>query len=151
VRLIGPEGELIGVKKIDEARRIAQDQNLDLVLLSENTNPPVCKLVDYGQFMYQLKKKEKLAKKVVNIIKELKLSHKISSHDYGVRLDQALKFLQKKYKVKVSVVFRGREIVHMALGETLLKKFLSEIAEFGIPDSEISKAGKALIVIIRPK
>ena len=151
MRLIGPEGELIGIKKIDEARRIAQEFTLDLVLLSENTTPPVCKLVDYGQFMYQQKKKEKLAKKVVNVIKELKLSHKISSHDYQVRLDQALKFLNKKYKVKISVVFRGREVVHMSLGEVLLKKFISEISEVGLPDSDISKAGKALIVIIRPK
>lgn len=142
---------MIGVKKIDDARQIATEYNLDLVLLSENSNPPVCKLVDYGQFMYQQKKKEKQAKKVVNVIKELKLSHKISTHDYQVRLEQANKFLQKKYKVKVSIMFRGREIVHMALGETLMKKFISEIAEVGVPDSEISKAGKSLIVIMRPK
>lgn len=101
--------------------------------------------------MYQQKKKEKHAKKVVNVIKELKLSHKISTHDYQVRVDQAIKFLQKKYKVKVSLMFRGREIVHSALGESLLQKFIAEIAEIGIPDSEISKSGRSLIVIIRPK
>tara|TARA_Y100000591_G_scaffold328360_1_gene354685 strand:+ start:1799 stop:2176 length:378 start_codon:yes stop_codon:yes gene_type:complete len=125
---------------------------MDLLLLSDNASPPVCKIVDYGQFMYHQKKKEKQSKRSGQVIKELKLSHKISSHDYNVRINQAIKFLNKKFKVKITVVFRGREIVFRDnLGMEMVLRFLSDIEEYGIKDNDIVKSGRNLSVMINPK
>lgn len=126
--------------------------SLDLLLLSTNTSPPVCKIVDYGQFMYQQKKKDKQAKKSVQTTKELKMSHKISIHDYEHRLRQARTFLSKKFKVKVTITFRGRDIVFRdQLGTKKMQEFLDDIVEDGIKDTGIVKSGRNLSVIINPK
>lgn len=128
------------------------DQNLDLMLISKDANPPVCKLIDYGQFMYQQKKKDKKSKKTNNVIKELKMSHKISVHDYNVRINQAIKFLEKKYKVKFTIKFKGREIIYRdQLGVKTLDKVIEDLNEYGIKDNDIVKSGRNLSVLINPK
>ncbi len=112
----------------------------------------MCKIVDYGQFMYHLKKKEKQSRRSTQVIKELKMSHKISIHDYNVRLNHAKKFLSKKFKVKITIVFRGREIVYRdGLGMDMVFRFLKDIEEYGIKDNDIVKSGRNLSVLINPK
>tara|TARA_B100001989_G_C24521733_1_gene456243 strand:+ start:543 stop:914 length:372 start_codon:yes stop_codon:yes gene_type:complete len=123
-----------------------------LVLISKDAKPPVCKIVDYGQYIYQQKKKEKQSKKTTQTIKELKMSHKISSHDYNVRINQAIKFLTKRFKVKTTLVFRGREIAYReTLGMKLIERFLSDLEEYGTKDDIIVKSGRNLSVLINPK
>ena len=137
---------------ITEARKLSSEKNLDLLLLSSNASPPVCKIVNYGQFMYHQKKKEKQSKKTTQVIKELKMSHKISVHDYNVRINQAVKFLSKRFKVKLTIVFRGREIVFRDnLGVEIVKRFINDIEEYGIKDNDIVKSGRNLSVLINPK
>ena len=122
------------------------------MLISKDATPPVCKLIDYGQFLYQQKKKEKKSKKSNNIIKELKLSHKISIHDYNVRINQAVKFLEKKYKVKITIRFKGREIIYRdQLGIKTIDRILEDLNEYGIKDNDIVKSGRNLSVLINPK
>jgi translation initiation factor IF-3 len=140
------------VVSITEARKLSSEKNLDLLLLSSNASPPVCKIVNYGQFMYHQKKKEKQSKKTTQVIKELKMSHKISVHDYNVRINQAVKFLSKRFKVKLTIVFRGREIVFRDnLGVEIVKRFINDIEEYGIKDNDIVKSGRNLSVLINPK
>ena len=120
-------------------------------MISETANPPVCKIINYGQFMYHQKKKEKQTKKSAQVIKELKMSPKISANDYNVRLTKGIEFLKKKYKIKLTIFFRGREIVHKDLGETVLNRFIADISEFGVPDKDITKSGRQMIAIINAK
>ncbi len=124
---------------------------MDLLLISETSDPPVCKLVNYGQFMYQQKKKEKSARKSAQVTKELKMSPKISQNDYQVRLNKAKVFLGKRYKIKLTIFFRGREIMHRDLGEKLAKRFLEELSEIGTSDAQLSRAGRNFVIIISPK
>jgi translation initiation factor IF-3 len=126
---------------------------LDLLLVSAEASPPVCRIIDFGHFRYEQQKKEKKAKKSFkgHIIKELKMSPNISEHDYQVKIKSATKFLEKGYKVKATLQFRGREITHPELGEEKIKKFVDDMKNIGVPDGDISKTGKFLIVILTPK
>lgn len=151
VRVVEESGNQLGVITIQDARRISTEKGLDLVLISENTVPPICKLVDYGQFMYQQKKKSKQGKKSVQVTKELKMSPKISEHDYQVRVNQGFKFLEKKYKIKLTIFFKGREIVHSELGYELANRYINDIKELGNAENQPSMSGRSLIVIISPK
>ena len=151
VRVVEESGNQLGVITIQDARRISTEKGLDLVLISENAVPPICKLVDYGQFMYQQKKKSKQGKKSVQVTKELKMSPKISEHDYQVRLNQGFKFLEKKYKIKLTIFFKGREIVHSELGYELANRYINDIKELGNAENQPSMSGRSLIVIISPK
>ena len=152
VRLIGPQGDQLGVVPTVQALSQAQSLGLDLVMVSEGSTPPVCRLIDYGQYKYQQQKKEKSNKKSRGqVTKEVKMSPKISSHDYNVRVNRATDFLKKGYKVKLFVPFRGREIVHPELGTAIINKFLDEIKEIGVPESGISRAPRAMTVMINPK
>jgi len=139
---------------IERARELATERNLDLLLVSSTTNPPVCRIIDFGQFRYQQQKKEKQSKKSgrnTSTIKELKMSPKISEHDYMVRLTNAKKFLNKGFKVKLTVFFRGREITHPELGKGILERFLEDVKDLGNPESKIMSAGKIFSVVINPK
>jgi translation initiation factor IF-3 len=151
VRVVEESGNQLGVIAIQDARRISTEKGLDLVLISENTVPPICKLVDYGQFMYQQKKKTKQGRKSVQVTKELKMSPKISEHDYQVRLNKGFKFLEKKYKIKLTIFFRGREIVHSELGYELANRYINDIKDIGNAENKPSMSGRFLIVIISPK
>jgi len=150
--LITESGEQAGVVTIEKARSMAQESGFDLLLISETAVPPVCKLVDFGQFKYQQQKKDKLNKKNTKsqVTKEIKIGPKISEHDYQVKLNRGREFLIKRYKVKVSIMFRGREIMHMDLGRKLMERYIQELNEVGI-GSDIVQAGRTLVVIITPK
>jgi translation initiation factor IF-3 len=150
--LVDAEGGQLGILTLDEAKKLSSEKNLDLMLISKDATPPVCKLIDYGQFMYQQKKKDKKTKKTNNIIKELKMSHKVSIHDYNVRINQATKFLEKKYKVKFTIKFKGREIIYRdQLGIKTIKRVLEDLNEYGIKDNDIVKSGRNLSILINPK
>ena len=151
VRLIEESGHQFGVINIQEARKISEDKGLDLVLISESSSPPVCKLVNYGQFMYQQKKKEKQSKRSAQVTKELKMSPKISEHDYQVRVNQGIKFLGKRYKLKLTIFFRGREIMHSELGYDLANRYIEAIKEIGTAESPPARTGRSLTVMISPK
>ncbi len=133
--------------------QLAESRGLDLVLISESATPPVCKIVDYGQYRYQQQKKDKQAKKGGRgqTIKELKLSSKISDNDFNTRAAHGREFLQKGYKVKASLLFKGREIVHPELGRGVMERFVTEVSEFGAPESPVSQSNRSLLVIIIPK
>nr|YP_010196739.1 translation initiation factor 3 [Gracilaria cliftonii]UAD84543.1 translation initiation factor 3 [Gracilaria cliftonii] len=153
VRLIDVSGFQLGIYSSDEALSMALNAGLDLVLISEKSNPPVCRIIDYGKYKFTQEKKAKEAKKKQHnvTIKEVKMRYKIDVHDYNVRINQALRFLQAGDKVKANVIFRGREIQHTKLAIELLNKMaqdLSHIAEIQQPPV---KDGKNMIMILSPK
>ena len=132
---------------------MASSEGLDLLLISDASNPPVCKIVNIGQYRYAQQKKEKLAKKntKIQVIKELKFSPKISDHDYNVRLRSGIKFLQKGNLLKVSVFFKGRERSHPELGKDLLNRYLEDIKEYGEVSTGLTQSHRSLYLIISPK
>jgi len=143
----------MGVLSLEDARRLATERGLDLLLVSQESDPPVCRLVDYGQFKYEQQKKDKLAKKSSRnqVLKETKMSPKISHHDYMVRVNAIKAFLLKGHKVKVSVVFKGREAAHQELGHELIQKLLVDIADVGAAESAVSAAQRSLTINLVPK
>ena len=153
VRIIGAEGEQIGIVSISKALELAKEKSLDLLLISEQATPPVCKIVNFGQFRYQQQKKEKKAKKntKAQVIKELKLTPKISDHDYLVRLKNGIKFLQKGYLIKIAVFFKGREMSHPEIGKDLLKRYKEDIKEYGDVTTSLTQGHRTLYFIINPK
>ena len=153
VRVIDQDGSQLGIMSSSDALDAAIKRNLDLVKISPQANPPVCKIMDYGKYRFELAKKEKENRKnqkVVNL-KEVRLSPSIDNHDFETKLKNACKFLKNGDKVKVSVRFRGREIHHAALGEELLARFAEGAAEFGTVDKKPKLEGKNMAVIITPK
>ena len=150
--MISLDGEQLGVVTKTEALSKAKESELDLILIASNANPPVCKLEDWGQFLYKLKKKEKNQKKSIQILKEIKLSHKISENDYMIRVNRAKKFLGKNYKIKVTITFRGREVIFMNdLGIKKAQDFIKDVEDYGVTDGDIVKSVRNLSVIISPK
>jgi len=153
VRLIDEEGQQVGVIPTRQALEQASEKNLDLVLISETARPPVAKIVDYGKYRYQQQKSEKLARKSSRnqVIKEIKMSPKISIHDYQVRVNRGVEFLKKGYKIKLWVWFRGREVIHPELGEAVIKRFLEAIKDLGTADAPMSRSHRSMTVMISPK
>ncbi len=131
VRLIGDQGEQLGIMPVEEALRIATEHELDLVKIAPGSNPPVCKIMDYGKFRFEQAKKEKEAKKNQRVIeiKEIRMSPGIDTNDFNTKLKNAQKFLNDGDRVKVSVRFRGREMAHTEIGAVLLKDFANQCAE----------------------
>ena len=153
VRVIGPNGDQLGIMSASEALDIASKQNLDLVKISPQANPPVCKIMDYGKYRFEMAKREKENRKnqrVVNI-KEVKLSPSIDTHDFETKLKAAVKFLGSGDKVKVTVRFRGREVQHAKLGEELLARFAEGAAEVGNVEKAPKLEGKNMAMVIAPK
>jgi translation initiation factor IF-3 len=153
IRLIDSDGAMIGVVDIKEAQNLAFSKNLDLVKIVPHANPPVCKILDYGKYLFELQKKEKDARKnqkTVNI-KEVKLSPTIEEHDFSFKLKHAQKFLNDGDKVKVSIRFRGREMNHTRLGQQMLEKFAAQLSEIGTIDKMPKLEGKNMIMFINPK
>ncbi len=132
---------------------MAEQQSLDLLLISEQADPPICKIIDIGQYRYMQQKKEKKAKKntKAQVIKELKLTPKISDHDYNVRLTSGIKFLKKGNLVKISVFFKGRERTHPELGEDLLNRYKEDIKEYGEVSTGLTKGPRILYLVLNPK
>ena len=136
-----------------EAQTIANNKNLDLVMISPNANPPVCKIMDYGKYKYEQSRKEKESKKkqkVVNI-KEVRLRPGIESNDLNTKANNAIKFLKKGDKVKVELRFRGRELGHKDIGKEVMLKFIYIVKEFGEPTKAPAFEGNNMVVMIDPK
>nr|YP_010335924.1 translation initiation factor 3 [Tsunamia transpacifica]UNJ14330.1 translation initiation factor 3 [Tsunamia transpacifica] len=153
VRLIDSEGEQLGIFDTLEAKRMAKEEQLDLVLISDKSDPPVCRIIDYGKYKFSQEKKAKEArKKQQNItIKEVKMRYNIESHDYNVRLSQASRFLQSGDKVKTTITFKGREIQHVDLALDLLKRMALDLEEVAELQQSPSKEGRSVTMVLSPK
>lgn len=152
VRLIDSDGKMIGIVSVPEALRIAEQRELDLVEISPNANPPVCKIMDYAKFLYEQQKREKLQKRQQSSqqMKELRFTARIASHDFNFKARHAREFLLEGNKVKATVFFRGREILHQNVGEELLQKLIDELQDISRVDTPIKLEGKKLSVILSP-
>lgn len=152
VRLVGENIES-GVYSRSEALRIAQEQEVDLVEISPNAVPPVCRLIDYKKFLYDQKKKQKEMKaKQVNVtVKEIRFGPNTDEHDFDFKLKHAVNFLKEGSKVRAHVFFKGRSIVFKERGEILLLKFIQELSEYGLPEQMPKLEGKKMFVVINPK
>jgi translation initiation factor IF-3 len=151
LRVIGPDNKQIGILQRDEALKMASQENLDLVLIAEKASPPVAKIVDLGKFIYQEEKKLKKQKSKGNDLKEIRFSPFIGGADYETRLKRIREFLEDKDKVKLTVVFKGRQLGSKSFGYELLSKTVKELGEKIRVDSEPKFLGKHLSMIISPK
>lgn len=153
VRLVGPEGEQIGIKPIREALQLATDANLDLVNVAPTAKPPVCRIMDYGKFRYEQQKKEKEARKNQKVIdvKEVWFRANIEEHDYQTKYRNVVKFLKEGDKVKASVRFRGREITHADIGRKILERLATEVADMCTIERTPKLEGRNMIMILAPK
>lgn len=153
VRVIDTEGAQLGIMSPSEALQIAREKDLDLVLVSDKADPPVCRVVDYGKYKFEQEKKAREAKKKQHTseVKEVKMRYKIEDHDYQVRLSQAERFLKAGDKVKATIMFRGREIQHSDLAETLLKRMATDLQELGEVQQAPKKEGRTMMMLISPK
>ncbi|MDP4179663.1 MAG: translation initiation factor IF-3 [Bacillota bacterium] len=153
IRLIDADGSMIGIISSKEAQKLANSKNLDLVKIAPQAAPPVCRIMDYGKYMFELAKKEKEARKNQKVIsiKEVRISASIEDHDFNFKVKNAYKFLQDGDKVKVSVKFRGREMNYTSLGEEVLGKFAEAIKDVGIVEKKPKLEGKSMIMILNPK
>ena len=153
VRLIGPDGEQLGIVSNKDAQRIADEHNLDLVKIAPQAKPPVCRVMDYGKHKFELAKKEKEARKNQKVvsIKEVRLSPNIDEHDFNTKVNQGIKFLKSGDKVKVSVRFRGREITHSSLGKDLLLRVQDAMSEVGVVEKGIKLEGRKMAMFVIPK
>lgn len=152
VRVIGPDGQQLGILPLGDAIRKAQSLGVDLVEIAPNAVPPVCRLVDYGKYKYEQSKKEKDSRKHhhANKVKEIQLSASIDPHDFKTKLNHAIEFLCDDMKVKVTLRFRGREMAHTEFGFQVVNKFINEIAPWGHPDFEVKLVGRAINLMISP-
>ena len=150
--LIDQEGEKIGVVPITEALAKADELGLDLVEISPTAKPPVCKILNYGKYKFELEKKAKDSKKnqQVQKLKEVRLQPKIEKHDYDFKLQHIKEFLDEGDKVKITIRFRGRQMAHTYLGEEVLNKYVEDLKEFGIMEKRPNMEGKSMSIIISP-
>ena len=153
IRLIGSEGEQLGIMSAEEALKIADEKGLDLVKISPQAVPPVCKLMDYGKFRFEQDKRAKEAKKNQHVveIKEIRMSPGIDIGDFNTKLKNAHKFLADGNRVKVSVRFRGREMAHTEIGRELLMRFVEQSAEVAAMDKEPKMEGRSMSLFLSPK
>ena len=152
VRVIGDDGEQIGILPLSQAKEIAYNKGLDLVLISPQADPPVCRVMDYGKFRFERDKKQKEARKKQQIVKvkEVQLSCRIDTHDFETRANHARKFLEGGDKVKAIVRFKGREMAHQDIGRAMLEKFLEACADVGTSEKGITMEGRFMSTIIAP-
>ncbi|MBK4729585.1 translation initiation factor IF-3 [Oxynema sp. CENA135] len=153
IRAIDTDGSQMGIITPQEALRIAQEKELDLVLVSDKADPPVCRIMDYGKYKFEQEKKRKEAKRKQHAaeVKEVKMRYKIEEHDYNVRLSQAQRFLKSGDKVKATVMFRGREIQHSDLAETLLNRMATDLKELAEVQQGPKREGRSMMMLLSPK
>lgn len=153
IRVIDLDGSQLGILSPREALRIAEDKELDLVLVSETAKPPVCRIMDYGKYKFEQEKKAREAKKKQHTsdVKEVKMRYKIDEHDYNVRVNQAQRFLKSGDKVKATITFRGREIQHSNLAEDLLKRMATDLEEIAEVQQAPKKEGRNMMMLLAPK
>lgn len=151
--MISPEGEQLGIMSIRDALRAAQERDLDLVEVAPNARPPVCRIMDYGKYKYEQTKRQKEARKKQKVIsiKEVRMSPKIEEHDFQVKVKNAERFLKDGNKVKVSVRFRGREVVHSDLARDMLLQMAKDIEHIAKIDRQPAIEGRQMIMILSPK
>jgi translation initiation factor IF-3 len=152
VRLVGPEGEQVGIVPLERALQLAADVDLDLVEVAPMARPPVCKLMDFGKFKYEsaLKAREARRNQQQTVIKEMKLRLKIDTHDYDTKKGHVIRFLKAGDKVKITIMFRGREQSRPEMGFRLLKRLEEDIADFGFVESHPKQDGRNMIMVIAP-
>ena len=153
VRVVGPDGNQLGVMPISEALRAAREQELDLVEVASRSNPPVVRIMDYGKYKYEQSKRDQRAKKRQHqtVVKEVKLRPKIEEHDFRFKMKHAEKFLKERDKVKFTVMFRGRELSHAELGHELLADVVEALAEIGQVENRPQMEGRTLTMLMAPK
>lgn len=153
VRLIGPEGEQLGIMSAQKALEVAIEHELDLVKIAPGSTPPVCRIMDYGKFRFEQTKKEKEAKKNQRVIeiKEIRMSPGIDTNDFNTKLKNAQKFLSDGDRVKASVRFRGREMAHTEIGEVLLRDFAAKCSEIANIDKQPKLEGRSMSIFLSPK
>ena len=153
VRLIGPDGNQLGVVSIQKAQELANQADLDLVEVAPSANPPVCRIIDFSKFKYDQEKKEREAKKhqKQGKLKEIRLKPNIDDHDYETKVKQAIAFLKKKDKVKINLFFRGRQMEHRDLGRKVLDKFIIDTQNDGTLEKDPALEGRVISMVIAPK
>jgi len=151
VRVIGVEGEAIGIMTSDAALKLAYDKGYDLVLMAPQAQPPVCRIMNYGKYKYERDKKEKEAKKQTIELKEIQLSCRIDTHDFETKVRHAQKFLESGNKVRVVMRFKGREMSHMAIGQEIMQRFQDACTELGTVDKAPVLDGRLLSMVIAPQ
>lgn len=153
MRVIDSNGEQLGIMPTNKALEVAEQKQLDLVLIAPNAKPPVCKIMDYGKHKYEIAKREKEARKnqrVINV-KEVRLTASIEEHDMAVKAKNAVKFLKAGDKVKVTIRFRGREMAHRELGFSVMDKFVSMLSGEAVIERKPKMEGRSIIMILAPK
>lgn len=152
VRLVGPQGEQVGIVRIEDALRLAVEADLDLVEVAPTAKPPVCKLMDFGKWKYEaaVKAREARKKQTNTVLKEVRFRLKIDTHDYETKTDRAKKFLQSGDKVKAMIQFRGREQQRPELGIRLLEQFAEDVSEYGVIESSPRQDGRNMVMVVGP-
>lgn len=153
IRLISDTGEQIGLMSARDAQKLADERNLDLVKISPQAKPPVCKIMDYSKYKFDLAKKEKEARKKQKTIsvKELRLSPNIDVHDVQVKVKNAIKFLKEGNKVKISIRFRGRELSHKDVAIDIMKDFACQVSEYGVIEKQPKMEARTMAMFLAPK
>ncbi len=150
--MIGPNGEQVGIVSIKDALKKSDEAGMDLVEIAPQATPPVCKIIDYGKFAYEIQKKEKLQKKnqQVSVLKEIRLHPNTDTHDFDFKARHAANFIEDGDKVKVSVIFKGRELAYTEIGENLLRKFIERLNDIAKLEQEPKFEGRAMHAILAP-
>lgn len=153
IRLIGEDGEQLGIMSARDAMKLAREANLDLVKIAPTAKPPVCKIIDYGKYRYEQARREKEARKKQKTIevKEIRLSPNIDTNDLNTKVNQARKFVSGGNKVKVAVRFRGRELAHTAGGKTILEDFAQKLSDIAVIDKPAKLEGKSMVMFLVEK
>ena len=153
IRLIGEDGEQLGIMSARDAMKLAREANLDLVKIAPTAKPPVCKIIDYGKYRYEQARREKKARKKQKTIevKEIRLSPNIDTNDLNTKVNQARKFVSGGNKVKVAVRFRGRELAHTAVGKTILEDFAQKLSDIAVIDKPAKLEGKSMVMFLVEK
>jgi translation initiation factor IF-3 len=153
VRLIGEHGEQLGIMPVKDALKIAQEAELDLVNVAPTAKPPVCKIIDYGKFRYEMARQEKDARKKQKTVevKEVRLSPNIDAHDMNTKVSAARKFIQKGNKVKITLRFRGREMSHMSTSRHILDDFAEKLADIAVVEKPSKVEGRSLVMFLTEK
>lgn len=153
VLVIDADGTQLGVMKTDEALKLAQEKRIDLVNVAPGASPPVCRLMDYGKYKYEQSKRDREARKKqkTTTIKEIKLRPNIDKHDFDVKVKRGRKFLENGDKIKVTVMFRGREITHPEIAQRLCKQMADDLSDVGVVEKPAKQEGRNMIMILTPK
>ena len=153
IRLIGEDGEQLGIMSARDAMKLAREANLDQVKIAPTAKPPVCKIIDYGKYRYEQARREKEARKKQKTIevKEIRLSPNIDTNDLNTKVNQARKFVSGGNKVKVAVRFRGRELAHTAVGKTILEDFAQKLSDIAVIDKPAKLEGKSMVMFLVEK